>query len=77
MYYSELVELSECNSVEELKVYNSSQVVGINKCETYVTVTHSEEVFNNPLYQKLCDDSLTDSHDHIGDGVYESQFVLE
>ena len=68
--------LKQNNLIENIEIYDYDSVSKINKNETYITITHKYELYNNEIFQELIENSKNYSEYKIDNNTYETQIIL-
>jgi len=68
--------LKQNKLIENIEIYDYDSVSKINKNETYITITHKYELYNNEIFQQLIEQSKNYSEYKIDNNTYETQIIL-
>jgi len=69
-------KLKQNKLIENIEIYDYDSVSKINKNETYITITHKYELYNNEIFQQLIEQSKNYSEYKIDNNTYETQIIL-
>ena len=68
--------LKQNNLIENIEIYDYDSVIGINKSDTYITITHDIKLYNNEIFLELIESSKNYSEYKIDNNTYETQIIL-